>query len=131
LDRILQSFNTNLNGIHDKICRNQDLTFSDFDGILGIFKHINLTKPILQSSFLRNYFIKTLTKFTAFIPLDITTFNILNLDDEKHDKFVRKYKFFEIMLQEMYNRGTYTNPFNPPDILLDEINMKWQTAKKT
>ena len=117
--------------MHAKICRNIDLTFSDFDGILGIFKRIKLTKPILQSSFLRNYFIKTLTKFTAFIPLDITTFNILNLEGEKHYKFIRKYKFFEIMLQEMYNRGTYTHPFNPSDELLDEINIKWQTVKNT
>jgi len=129
LDLILKSFNTNLNGIHAKICRNQDLTFSDFDGILGIFKHINLIKPILQSSFLRNYIIKILTKFTAFIPLDITTFNILNLEKDKYNKFVKKYKFFEIMLQQKYGQGGYNDPFNPSEKLLDDINMEWQTIK--
>ena len=72
-----------------------------------------------------------LSKYTAFIPFDITSFNLLDLKDDEYNKFVLKYKFFEILLQENYGKENYTNIFEPPEELYEMINNKWKEYKKT
>lgn len=128
---ILNAFETNIEVLHKKICNSINLEFSDFDGILNIVKNTKLTRPIIESSYIRNFIIKMLTKYTAFLPVDITIFNILNLKDDKKTKFILKYKFFEIMLQQNYGNFNYNTPFNPPEELYDYIHKKWIQFKKT
>ena len=128
---LLSHLELHLDSINTKICTKSPFEFKDFNGILGMVKNTLLFAPFVHSKYAQNLIIKILTKYTAFIPLDITTFNILNLPPDKYKKFIIKYKFFEIYLQEKFGTGDYTNIFNPSDNVYEEIYSKWEEYKRT
>ncbi len=137
--KVLELLKTGVKEIHEKLCDKKDLTFEDFDGIIKIFYSDSvLTGVINKAQWIKrkavtNLLILTLSTYTAFLPFDITEYNILNRTDPNIYRYIQRYKFYEIYLQEKFEKKDSDNfnvAFLVPEKVSKEIQPSWYQLKK-
>jgi len=128
---ILDKMKLELDSLHNKICKNDNLVMSDLNKILGALGDTSgILGSILQSDLVRNSLITTMSLYTTFLPFDIIGYNIMGYKDtEKFNKYMKKYIYYELFLQDRFEKGDYTIPLNPPSSLYDEIAEQWRKDK--
>jgi hypothetical protein len=137
LKYILEKLKIELSSLHNKICKKEDLIMSDFDSILGVINESDgKLGKLLKSKFVKNYLISTLSLYTAFLPFDITDYDIMGYEKETLKKrYIDKYKFYETNFNNLFKekyfkeinkkKFYYNQPLNPPYFLYEEIKNRW------
>lgn len=138
---ILDKMKLEIGTLHDKICHKESLLMSDFDKILGALEDKQgMLGKILRSDLVRNSVISSLTLYTAFLPIDITDYNIMGYSEKEIDrknKYIKKYKFYELYLQDSFEnyctdvnrKYCYVYPLIPPSELYDIMSKDWKENK--